>query len=74
LALESSDALASFYGMQELLEGKILTPAQICAKIDKVSSADVLKTAKAIFQPKNLNLAIIGPFKDKENFLKLFKL
>ncbi len=73
LGLELSDANASFFGMQELLEKEILTPEQICAKIDKVQSKDVLEVAKDIFKPEKLNLAIIGPFADKNKFLELLK-
>ena len=74
LSLESSDAQASFYGTQELLKKKILTPQEIYAKINKVTDRDILKVAQALFQPRNLNLAILGPFKDKSKFRKLLKL
>ena len=74
LILESSDALASFYGEQELLKKEILTPKEIYAKIDKISISDILKVARDIFQPKKLNLALIGPFKDKNKFRKILKL
>jgi len=73
LLLEASDAQASFYTSQELLEKKILTLKQIFNKIDKVSSADILETAKDIFKTEQLNLAIIGPFKDEKKFNKLLK-
>ena len=71
LLLESSDAQASFYGIQELLENKILTQKEIYAKINKVSANDILKLSRDIFQPQKLNLALIGPFKDKAKFQKL---
>jgi len=74
LLLESSDAQASFYTGQELLEKKILTPEEIFKKIDQVSQDDILKAAKDIFQPQKLNLALIGPFKDKKTFEKLLKI
>lgn len=74
LLLESSDAQASFYTGQELLENKILTPEEIFKKIDQVSQDDILKVAKDIFQPQKLNLALIGPFKDKKTFEKLLKI
>ena len=69
LQLESSDALASFYGIQELLERRILTPEQIYDRINKVTADDVLKVSRDIFKPQKLNLALIGPFKDKSKFL-----
>ncbi len=74
LSLESSDAKAFFYASQEVIEGNILKPEEIFKRIDKVSANDILKVAKDIFKPKNLNLAIIGPFKDQERFRKLLKL
>ena len=74
LSLESSDSKASFYATQDLLEEKILTLKQIYTKIDKVTADDILRVSKDIFQPKNLNLALIGPFKDKKRFKKLLKI
>ena len=74
LLLESSDAQASFYAGQELLENKILTPKEIFAKIDKITQDDILKVAQEIFRPEKLNLALIGPFKDKKTFEKLLKI
>lgn len=74
LELESSDAQAAFYAGQELLENRILTPEEIYKKIDKVTQNDILKIAKDVFKPEKLNLALIGPFKDKNEFQKLLRL
>ena len=71
LLLESSDALATFYGMQELLEKEILTLKQIYGKIDKVSDKDVLRVAHDLFGRDKLNLALVGPFKDRQPFQKI---
>ena len=74
LLLESSDAQASFYAGQELLEKKTLTPKEIFAKINKVTQDDILEVAKEIFKPEKLNLALIGPFKDKAIFEKILNI
>ena len=74
LTLETSDAKAFFYAGQELLENKISTPEEIFKKIDKVSVNDILKVARDIFKPERLNLALIGPFKDKTKFKKLLRI
>ena len=73
LSLETSDSLASFYSGQEILTGEILTPKDIFKKIDQVSKEDILAIAKDIFKPENLNLALIGPFKEKKRFDNLLK-
>ena len=74
LQLESSDALASYYGGQELMDKKILTPDEIFKKIDKVSANDILRVSKDIFRSRKLNLAVIGPFKEKDSFKKILKI
>lgn len=71
IALESSHALASFYAEQELLEGEILTPEEIFAKINRVTAEEILAVARDIFKPEKLNLALIGPFQEKEEFINL---
>ncbi len=63
ISLESSDAQAYFYGTQELLKKEIVPIDKIFEEIDKVTSDDVLETAKDIFRPEKLNLAAIGPVK-----------
>lgn len=74
LSLESSDSQASFHAGQELLFGEILSPEKIFKKIDAVTTEDVQKIAKDIFRPEKLNLALIGPFKDKNRFEKLLRI
>jgi len=74
LGLETSDAWATYLGGQEILKGKISSSEEECKMIDKVSQDDILKVAKEIFRPNKLNLALIGPFKDKEKFNKLLKI
>jgi len=66
LSLDSSDFQASFYSLQELLEKDILTPEEKFKKIDEVSADDIKKIAEDIFLPEKLNLAVIGPFEQKE--------
>ena len=68
LALESSDALASFYAEQELMEGKIETPEKIFNRIRKVTAKDIQEVAQDLFRPEVLNLAMIGSFDDEKRF------
>jgi predicted Zn-dependent peptidase len=74
LGMESSDAQASFYADQELFHNKILTLEEKLAKIEAVTAEDIQRVAKDIFRPEKLNLALIGPFKDKKRFENLLDL
>ena len=75
LGLESSDSLADFFGFQELMhDKKILTSDDIVSKIEKVAAKDIQKVAQEILKNENLNLAIVGPFKDSSEFLQLLKI
>ncbi len=74
LSLELSDSQAFFCADQELLEQKLETPEEKFKKIDQVTINDIKKIAEDIFQPEKLNLAIIGPFKDKTKFQSLLEI
>jgi len=73
LEMESKKSIASGYGTQLLLENKIDTVKEELKKIRKVTSADILRVANRIFVEEKLNLAIIGPYKEKSRFEKLLK-
>ncbi|KKR89175.1 MAG: putative zinc protease [Candidatus Wolfebacteria bacterium GW2011_GWA2_42_10] len=74
LSLETSDELASFYGGQEILTKKLIGPDELAQKIQAVKAEEIMAVAKDIFQNNKLNLAIIGPFKDKNRFEKILTL
>lgn len=71
LSLEDTKRVSSFFGMKELLLGKIDTPEDYYEGIDRVTSNDVLRIAKKYFVSERLNLAITGPYKDQKRFEKL---
>ncbi len=73
LSLESSDDIANFFGGQEVLKREVKSLDSKIAEIRKVGASDIQKLAKEIFVDKKLNLAIIGPFKDKAKFTKILK-
>jgi len=73
LSLEATDDIANFYGGQELLKKEIKTLEEKIKEIEKVTANDIQKMAKIIFKDKNLNLAIIGPFKKDDKFKNILK-
>lgn len=72
--LETSHALASFYGGAEVLRKPLKTPQEKADEIRNVSAQQIQKVARDIFQNKGLNLALIGPFRDKKKFSRLLSL
>lgn len=74
LELETSDARAEFAGFQEVMKKRIDLPAKIIEEINKVTAKDIQDLAKEIFVDPGLNLALIGKFKDSEEFRKYFTL
>ncbi|MFA6307152.1 MAG: pitrilysin family protein [Patescibacteria group bacterium] len=80
LQLESSDSVASWYARQAILfkeqkrQDKILTPEEYYTRIKKVGASDIRRVAREIFVKKKLNLAAIGPYKDKGKFEKMLEL
>jgi len=74
LELESSDELANFYGMQEVLKKMEVSPQEFAKKIRAVTPAEVKGVANRIFTNDRLNLALIGPFRDNKEFSRGFRL
>jgi len=73
LDLEDCESYADWFGKQELLSKKILKPDEKIKKIFSVRKSDVQKVAQELFVNKNLNLALIGPFKEEAEFVDLLK-
>ncbi len=74
IGLETSDQLAGFYGAQEIITRKTINPEEAVKKIQKVKNQEIMALAGDIFQNQKLNLAVIGPFGDKERFERILKL
>ena len=74
LSLESSDAIAEYYGFQEIFKKEIKRPEEITEKIKAVSASDLKKLANDIFLESQLNLAIIGQNTDEAELIKTLSL
>ena len=72
LQSESTNFLAEYFGTQFVLERKIETFDSILQKIDKVTKEDLQNLAQELFVKENFNLQVIGPFKEKNKFEKVF--
>lgn len=73
MSLEATDDIANFYGSQELMKNEIKTLEEKIKEINKVTPEEITKMAKVIFKTKNLNLAIIGPYKNDKEFVDILK-
>lgn len=74
LGLESSDALAVFYGAQEVLSKNLITTDELIKKIQAVSAEQIQKIAQEFFINERLNLAILGPYENGKEFEELLSL
>jgi predicted Zn-dependent peptidase len=72
LALETSGQLGGFYTGQRVERMNISTAEEIAKKINKVTAEDIKSVAKELFVNKGLNLALVGPFKNR-SFLDILK-
>lgn len=66
LELEDSQSVASWYGMKQLLRGKIETEEEVVARIKQVTLDEVQHVARDIIQDDQLYFALIGPHKESE--------
>jgi len=69
LQMESTNSVATWYGGQEALMGKILGLDETVAEVDAVSAADLTRVARDLFR-QSIQLAVIGPFRSEARFLR----
>ena len=72
--LESSMNIASDYCDSVLFEKKVLTPEERLGKINSVKLEEINQLAKDLILNEKLNFAIIGPYKDEDQFNKILKI
>ena len=63
LSQESTESQMNWVGEQLLGYGCIFSPGQIKQKLHRVSPAEIRATARALFRPERLNLALVSPLK-----------
>lgn len=73
LGLEDTHSALDFFARQELLVGEVLRPEEVVVKLAAVTREEIQDLAREIFRPEKLNLALVGPYgeKDKERLQSL---
>lgn len=66
--MESTAKVGEEYGSSMLFYDKIITPEEEIQRLKAVTREDVRAVAEQVFQNKGLNLAVIGPEVDKDQF------
>jgi predicted Zn-dependent peptidase len=75
LALEDTLEQMLWIGETTITLDKIYSLEQIIREVNKVDIQDILETAKYIFKDRKMNLALIGPLKERDfNLADGFKL
>lgn len=69
--LETTDAMAEFFGLEEAIKGSMETPEEVEKKIRQVKARDIQKIAQKIFTNDNLNLAIVGNVQKEAQIKKI---
>ena len=69
LQLESTSALCEYAGQQLLLQGKIVEPDELVARLESVDAAQVSELAGRLLST-GLRAAVVGPFRSETRFEK----
>ncbi len=75
LRMEDTRAVSGWLGGQEILTGEILTPEDVVARLDAITTPDDLaRVVRGILRDDKLNLAIVGPHRSDRRFLPMLRL
>lgn len=64
MALETTDALATFYVYEEIAGGAVRNPQEFEKEVRKLTAEELLEIAKELFRDERLNLAVVGNISD----------
>jgi predicted Zn-dependent peptidase len=67
LQTESPQGLIMSGLRREVLEGHAIEPAELLAKLDEVTAADIQRVGRGLIAAEKLNLAVIGPFENEDD-------
>lgn len=71
LNLEDSSNVVQWYVQQDVLTDRIVTAPERLASIMKVNASAIQRVARDVFVARRANLALIGPFKDVDPFVRI---
>jgi predicted Zn-dependent peptidase len=72
--MEDTRAVASWGGIQELINDRLRTVDEVISSINAVAAEDVQRVAQSLLLTEKLNLAIVGPYRSQLQFQPLLKL
>ena len=71
MRMEDTRNVALWLGSQRLMREQVLNVDDVVARVDAVSPEDLQLAAREMLVPSNLNLAIVGPFRNPARFQRL---
>jgi predicted Zn-dependent peptidase len=70
LRMEETRAVSSWLGSQELLLGRVLDVDDVVALVNRVTPDDLRRAAKELLMTEKLNMAVVGPHRGEQRFLR----
>jgi predicted Zn-dependent peptidase len=71
LDIEDSSSMANMMVRKLLLDNELMSPSEVLEKIKAVNVDEVKAMAKRVIDFSKVNLAVVGPYKKREEFEKL---
>jgi len=74
LSLENTVGIAQRFGIDELINERVLPTREIISLIERVTEEDILRVATRIFKSEKLSLSVIGEVEGESRLQNLLKL
>ncbi|MDE2802912.1 MAG: pitrilysin family protein [Chloroflexota bacterium] len=71
MRMEDTRNVALWLGSQRLMRERVMNVDDVVARVDAVSPEDLQLAAREMLVPQNLNLAIVGPFRNPARIQRL---
>jgi len=71
LALESTNAVANFYGVSAITTGKVDSVEERIGQVEAVTSADIMRVAMKTYGRQPMQMAVVGPLEGEDSLLQI---
>ena len=71
LRLEDSRNVSGWLGGQEVLTGRVLTPDELIAIVDRITADELVQVARELLTSSELRLALVGPIAEDKTLEEL---
>jgi predicted Zn-dependent peptidase len=73
LRMEDTRSVSGWLGGQEILSGEVLSPEDVVARLEALTTDDLLRAVRSLLRDDGISMAVVGPHRSERRFRPLLR-